>query len=255
MTRKPILLKAIHPNSGVEQAYRAALDRLLRQVRDDVLAVVELHKNQRPAPVALDSNPLADAVDQLMIQWIEKLSTLGEEVADDFVKQSARHYDWNLARQLRAAGFTVRFQMTKFTQEALQASIGMNVGLIKSIPTEYLADVSKYVYEATSAGFDAATLTHNLQHAYHIGRSRAKLIARDQTNKAHAVIEKARRKELGITKAIWRHSGGAKEPRPSHVAANGKQFEIDKGMYLDGEWVLPGEAINCGCISRSILEF
>lgn len=245
MKRKPILLKAIRPNAGIEQAYRAALDRLLREVRDDVLAVIEQHKDQRPTPIALDANPLADAIDRLMIQWIEKLSTLGDEMAGEFVRQSARNHDFNLMRQLRTAGFTVRFQMTKFTQEALQASIGMNVGLIKSIPTEYLADVSKYVYEATSAGFDAATLTHNLQHAYHIGRNRAKLIARDQTNKAHAVIEKARRQELGITKAVWRHSGGAKVPRPSHVAANGKVFEIDKGMYLDGEWVLPGQAINC----------
>ncbi|HHN9167526.1 TPA: phage head morphogenesis protein, partial [Escherichia coli] len=38
-----------------------------------------------------------------------------------------------------------------------------------------------------------------------------------------------------------------KQPRPSHVKADGKEFDLDKGLYLDGEWVLPGEAINCRC--------
>jgi uncharacterized protein with gpF-like domain len=144
--------------------------------------------------------------------------------------------------------------MTDTTREALQASMGMNVGLIRSIPSQYLAQVEKYVYEATSAGFDLATLTDNLQHTYHISRNRAKLIARDQANKANAVIEQARRKELGVKKGIWQHSSAAKEPRQSHVKAHGKEFDIDKGMYLDGKWVLPGEEINCGCTSRSIIE-
>src|SRR5690606_7800420 len=104
-------------------------------------------------------------------------------------------------------------------------------------------------------GFDLATLTDNLDHAYHIGRNRAKLIAIDQTQKVHAVMEQARRKELGIKRAVWRHSAAAKEPRKSHVAANGKEFDVDKGMLIDGEYILPGEKIRCGCTSRSLIEW
>lgn len=253
--RKPTLLRPIHPNLGVQQRYRAALNRLLRKVRDEVLAAVNLHKNAPKQPIAIDNHPLIDALDRLMINWIERLNDIGENLARDFVKSSTNHYDNNLAKQLRNAGFTVQLQLTPLVRESLQASMGMNVGLIKSIPQEYLADVQKYVYEAMAGGFDLAALTNNLDHAYHIGRNRAKLIARDQANKANAVIEQARRKELGINKAIWRHSGGAKKPRPSHVRANNKVFDADKGMFLDGEWVLPGQAINCGCVSLSVLEF
>lgn len=252
--RKPLALRAIHPNLGVQQKYRAELNRLLREVRDEVLLEVNRYKCTT-SEIALDANPLADAINRLMVRWIDRLNALGENMARNFVRRTLDHYDNNLQRQLRRAGFTVKLQLTDVTRKALQASMGMNVGLIRSIPTEYLADVSKYVYEATAGGFDLATLTHNLEHAYHIGRNRAKLIARDQANKANAVIEQARRKELGITKAIWMHSGGAKEPRPSHVKANGKTFDVDKGMYLDGEWLLPGQAINCGCVSRSVIDF
>ncbi|MFO5701646.1 phage head morphogenesis protein, partial [Klebsiella pneumoniae] len=35
--------------------------------------------------------------------------------------------------------------------------------------------------------------------------------------------------------------------QPSTVKAAGKVFELSKGMYLDGKWVMPGEEINCRC--------
>ncbi|MEG3387194.1 hypothetical protein V5H41_25765, partial [Salmonella enterica] len=31
------------------------------------------------------------------------------------------------------------------------------------------------------------------------------------------------------------------------LKANGKRFDLRKGMFLDGKWVLPGEEINCKC--------
>ena len=258
-TSKEVILRPIRPNAGVHAKYRARMDDLLRSVRNDVLAALKAYGLQRDvtqdvsALVAADAAPLVDAVTRLMIGWLEKLENLAGEIAREFVKGSARSYDGALKAQLRKSGFTVRLQLTEYTREAREASVGMNTGLIKSIPTEYLADVSKYVNEAVSAGFDLATLTNNLQHAYNISRNRAKLIARDQSNKATAAIEQARRQELGVTEAIWMHSHGAKVPRASHVKANGKRFRVSEGMLIDGEYILPGQKINCGCTSRSVL--
>ena len=66
---------------------------------------------------------------------------------------------------------------------------------------------------------------------------------------------RARQVELGITEAVWRHSGAGKKPRPKHVAASGKRYDVAKGMKIGdkGQWVLPGEEINCRCTSESIL--
>lgn len=254
ITRKSVTLRPIRPNSGLQAKYRAELNSLLRQVRDDVLAEVERYKHVPPQPVALDAHPLESAIRALMIKWISKLGDLGENIARGFIKGSLKHYDGNLKRQMRQHGFTVKLQLTDKTREALQASMGMNVGLIRSIPSQYLAQVEKYVYEATSAGFDLATLTNNLQHAYGISRNRARLIALDQSNKANAVIEKARREDLGIRRAEWIHSHAAKEPRQSHVKAHGKIFEVAKGCLIDGEYIQAGEKVRCGCVSRSIIE-
>ena len=254
--RKPILLPDFRPNAGIHARYRAELNRLLRSVRNDVLATIKAHW-QAPARVAMDNDTdaLARAIDRLMVEWIQRLTDLPEQMARRMVGETLSAYDRRLGSALRRSGMTVNLQLTDTTRQAMRAAVGMNVGLIKSIPTQYLADVQKYTWEAVEGGFDLATLTDNLQHAYHIGRNRAKLIARDQSNKVHATMEQARRQELGIKKAIWRHSAAAKEPRKSHVAANGKEFDVDKGLYLDGEWVLPGQAINCGCTSRAVIEW
>lgn len=53
------------------------------------------------------------------------------------------------------------------------------------------------------ARLDLSTLSKNLKKDYGITKRRAEFIARDQANKAHATIERAKRQELGIAKAIW----------------------------------------------------
>jgi len=36
-------------------------------------------------------------------------------------------------------------------------------------------------------------------------------------------------------------------------AANGKEYDVDKGMWLEQRWTWPGREINCRCVSRSII--
>ena len=142
-------------------------------------------------------------------------------------------------------------ELTKLTVELIEL---LDTSDIRSIGQQYLNRVEESVWRSVNAGYDMAQLTRELRRDYGISERRAAFIARDQTNKAKAAIEKARRQELGITEAIWMHSHAGKEPRPSHVAANGKRFDVSKGMYLDGKWVQPGEEINCRCTSRAVIK-
>ncbi len=67
---------------------------------------------------------------------------------------------------------------------------------------------------------------------------------------------RARYQELGITEAIWCHSAAGKEPRPSHVKAGKEKlrFDVNKGALIDGEYILPGEKINCRCFAKPVIE-
>jgi uncharacterized protein with gpF-like domain len=104
-------------------------------------------------------------------------------------------------------------------------------------------------------GGDLATLSKTIQEKYGIAYRRAALIARDQNNKAKAVYENVRRQELGIEEATWMHSSAGKEPRPTHVAMNEKRYKLGQGMWDsgEGEYVWPGQLINCRCTSRAVI--
>jgi uncharacterized protein with gpF-like domain len=98
-------------------------------------------------------------------------------------------------------------------------------------------------------------LSDQLRIRYGMTKRRAALIARDQNNKATAQLVRVRQKGIGANQAMWVHSHGGKVPRPSHVKAGADKliYEIDKGAYLDGEWVWPGTAINCRCVSKTVI--
>ncbi|MNL73442.1 Phage Mu protein F like protein [compost metagenome] len=92
-----------------------------------------------------------------------------------------------------------------------------------------------------------------MEKRYAVTKRRAALIARDQNNKATAAITRVRQQGLGIKQAKWMHSRGGKKPRQSHVEANGQLYDVDKGMYIDGAWIRPGELINCRCVAQSVI--
>lgn len=249
-----IILRPIRANLGVEAAYRKQLKKLLKEMRANVDSCLQQHY---PRGLAQDGlfDGLQISLSQLLRYWAARLEVKAEELAEIFIRQSLKHTDNAFQAALRQENIpTVQFTMDNRTRAALQAAMQSNVGLIRSIGQQYLSRVEQDVWSAVSAGYDLAQLTQTLRNSYGISERRAAFIARDQTNKAKAVIEQARRQALGITEAIWMHSHAGKTPRPSHVAANGKRFDIAKGMYLDGKWVQPGEEINCRCTSRAVIK-
>lgn len=106
---------------------------------------------------------------------------------------------------------------------------------------------------SVTAGRDLKTLTDQLQERYGVTRRRATFIATDQNNKATAQMARARQLSMGVTKARWLHVGGGKNPRHSHVEANGKVFDLSKGLKIDGKYTFPGEEPNCGCVGAPLI--
>ncbi len=105
---------------------------------------------------------------------------------------------------LRDAGWTVDLKLTARQRNTLQAVVGENVTLIKSIPEKYLADVEQRVMQSVATGRDLATVTKELESAYGITRRRAALIARTQNQMATSSLARSRQLDAGITKARGR---------------------------------------------------
>lgn len=279
MARRPKTAAAVHPNVGLRVWYTDKLQTIVRRMADDLDRTVVAAFTADDSGIAHDSpfvdkifndlpfyatdakKPSIDLLRRALNKWGKlwtvRLETMSENLAADFANKSKNVTDAALANSFRKAGLTIRFRPTKGMINAQKAVIAENVHLIKSIPAEYLTKVQNDVWRTVSkTGGDLKTLTDKLRHTYDITHNRAALIANDQNNKAKAVYEAARRTELGITQAIWMHSQGGVEPRPSHVALNGKVFDVQKGAWdsQEGEWIQPGELINCRCVSRPVVE-
>lgn len=260
LTQPDIVLRAIHPSAALEDWYRQALQRLVRRMSRSML--LHLRAAHKRGDFALDANAdgvvsLRDALEEWAPRWVSNFDKLSERVSRLFANKSASDLDRRMMRRLKDAGFAIEFKPTKAMRQAYKACVSEQVNLIKSIPAQFLKDVRTSVWHSVMAGGDLSTLTASLQKNYGVAHRRAALIARDQTAKARSVFERARRAELGITEAIWVHSGGGSEPRPEHVKWGHERarFEVKRGMWseVDKQYVFPGTPINCRCVSRAIV--
>lgn len=257
-----VVVPAVHANAGTRAWYDAQLRTIVDNAHSDLLALLHMvYATTDPADIgfATDAADRISAIEKALKKWADKWSRRFDKMSLDlaarFAAKAFRATEISMTAAFKRAGFTVEFKPTRESLQAYRVVAAENVGLIKSIPAEYLTDVQSQVWQSVKAGADMSTLSTGLRETYDVTTRRAALIARDQNNKAKAVIENTRRQQLGIRQAIWQHSSGGKVPRPTHVRANGKTFDLDVGMYDAHEKknVWPGQLINCRCTSRAII--
>jgi SPP1 gp7 family putative phage head morphogenesis protein len=251
---KQRVLMAVRPNAGLEVWYRKQLDAKIQEMQESL--VFWITARYRSTGLASDATPaqeLQKELAKLTTRWSKIFKHLASSLGERFTQKVTETGDAVLNSTLRAQGMIIPFTMSGPMRDAYEAVIGENVGLIKSIAQQHLTDVEQIVMRSVARGRDLHTLTNDLRTRYNLTRQRAALIARDQNNKATSTLQSARQQQLGIVEGVWKHSHAGKVPRPSHVKADGQRFELAKGMYLDGKWVMPGEDINCRCTWQPVI--
>lgn len=260
-------IQPVRPNRGYEDLYerrlRAWLDALHRSALRWVLAAYR----RKPPLIAQDarmsappSQPPARALrsvlKRLRAYWMTRFSAAAGELGEHFAQDVGKRSDAALRSILRRNNLSVRFRMPPELRDVMQAAVGENVSLIRTIPEQYLGRVEQAVMRSVARGRDLASLERDLNKIYRLSKRRVRLIARDQNNKATSQLTQARQLGLGIERGVWQHSHAGKEPRPTHVAMSGKEFNIAEGMYdsAEGRNVMPGELINCRCTWRPIVR-
>lgn len=125
-----------------------------------------------------------------------------------------------------------------------------NVDLVRSVGRDLHGQLADVVRTAQATGMRHEVLARRIEERFGVARSRARLIARDQTMKHLAQVQEAQQAAAGVTRYTWRHTGSERNPRPEHVARDGRVFHWSKPP-ADGH---PGHAINCRCTAEPVLE-
>lgn len=249
-------LAPVRPNEGLEAAYRKRLENLVDEMFASVFYWLKAGYKQNTPEMAADASPakaLQAITAKLAKRWQDRFDDEAKTNAEWFAQSAQDRSDRAMLHGLRKEGFSVKFKLTRSMNDVLQATTSENVGLIKSISSEFFKNIEGSVMRSVSQGRDLGGLTKELEQTYGVTHRRAAFIASSQNNMATANMLRVRQTELGIVDARWRHSAGGRHPRPEHVAANGKRYKISEGMFLEGVWTWPGIRPRCRCISVSIL--
>ena len=145
----------------------------------------------------------------------------------------------------------------------LEAAIERNVALVRDVSAQARQRIADAVFRGLTERRPAADVAKEMREAVSMARSRSQRIASDQLVKVTSALADERRREAGIGKWAWLHSG-KRHPREDHVARNGKVYAdtlSGAGGEVDGKPVLappaerPGQLPYCGCRARAVLEF
>lgn len=256
--------RPILPPKAAEVKYRRALAELVTFMQRETAAQIATAFKAQAAMTqdASFTETLAALVASLQrrfnVLFTERAGGLAEALARGVNTQSAASVGSNL-KELSGEVTLSPAIVAGAGREVLEATIKANVGLIKSIPSKYFEQIEGAVMRSIQSGNGLAELQPEIERLGVVTKERAALIARDQTSKATAALNRVRMEAVGIRKFKWLHSGGGKEPRRLHKEGlNGNIYSMDDPPVIDdrtGERGFPGQLINCRCRMVPVLEF
>lgn len=191
----------------------------------------------------------------------ELFATRAQPIAQQMASQSDKNSSGALHSSIQklSGGLSLSTSTLKGKlTEVLSATVAENVSLIKSIASKYLEGVQAAVLRSITTGNGLHDLVPYLADQKGITLRRARMIAHDQTRKAYNNLNKGRMQEIGIQEFEWLHTGGSNHPRKDHIAMSGNVYRFDNLPVIDqktGERGIPGQAINCRCRMRPVINF
>ena len=278
----PKVLAGIKPNAGLEAQYQKRLDALVIEMHNSLVYCLTAAYKAKPPEMAQDASRYSGSpamvmrrvMSRLTRRWTKRFDDMAPKLAEYFSRAQMDRTDRDLQRILKDGGIAIQWRMTAGANDVLQACIGQQTSLIKSIAQQHLTQVEGAVMRSVAAGGDLKALVDEIGPMVDLSkikmgrrpgeddkslaartRRRAAFIARDQVGKANADISRARMLSVGIRQAQWCHSRGGRDKRPSHVKASDEKliYDVEKGALIDGEYIQPNQLPGCHCFYKPVL--
>jgi len=248
LSKDRVALSPIHARLKDKEQYSASIKTIIDAINKQVIAA--LAKN----PPTNQQQYLA-IVDAAMAEFMEN-DKLGQSIST----AQADIVQGNVSKR-----FLTNFRIATGTDHLLlnvgvsadtaitQSFIRANVSLITSIPQDLNDEIHDAVTKniVQTGGFDLQSLSQTLQQRFSVSKSRANLIAFDQTGKLSGQFVQARAQTVADGNYIWQDAGD-NAVRPTHRAASGNEFSYHSPPIAIGQ--NPGEPIRCRCVALVIVK-
>lgn len=253
-------------NAGVHSRYRRELERLIRYMTTKTKAELTRffqteHAKEWYGTDASVSSQAKILTNQLTAQFEQLFGRKAKPIAESMVDNSAKASKTSLHASLQelSGGLSLSTGiLTDDLSDVVSASVTENVGLIKSIPQQYMQNVQGAMMRSITNGNGMQDLVPFLDNQEGTTLRRARLIASDQTKKVYNNINRYRMQSVGLKQFEWLHTSGEQSPRALHLELSGQVFSFDDPPVIDektGETGFPGQLINCGCRMIPVIKF
>lgn len=261
-------LTPVEPSRRIEAKYAEIINGAISKTRDSVLRLYSTSNNLKTISANLDR--LFDEMD-----WWTNLSLSMKEVMGDLDAKHRNDFYKILSDRMgiNVAGFVNENQLG----EVLDNIVFDNVEKSKIVGNELEARVREIVRRSLVGQEEKSpSLESQLKELFKGKKKNAKMIARDQTQRAVNALNQARQQAAGIKKYKWltsldnrvRHGKFiGKNKASNHRIVHGAIISWDTGKILEsinssiiGKTVKmianghPGQDYNCRCTAKPILE-
>lgn len=267
MKPQRITFGRMYPNAGYSAKYRREIRRLIKAMKQDT--IIELRQ------LSLDGMANDAKKTEVKLTLTEIMAKLRKKWYSLFEKRSRQMSKWlaetvkkrtrkDIMNQLVKMGMAYQPHFSPAQDKIIAGFVEESTQLIKTIPQDFLRGVQEEMRDMVEKG-DAHAIREMLIDEFNTEKypflaeaekaeRRADLIANDQTQKVTQEYARDNAKAYGATKAEWIHIPGEKSSRITHIEMDGKEFEIDVGLYDPdvGREVKPGELIYCRCAQSFI---
>lgn len=175
-----------------------------------------------------------------------QLKLRSEDQANNIQRFNRKGFD----RQVRTVLGVNPIMNEPYLEAQVQSFVERNAALIKDIPDQSIAKMETKLRTAIERGDSLPKVTALVKDELRIAKNRAKLIARDQTNKFMGKLTELRQTALGVEEYIWSTSRDERV-RPTHQHKQGQKIKWSKPPADTGH---PGHDINCRCVAIPVLE-
>lgn len=201
--------------------------------------------------------------DDLERAWRRLVDASGIEA---WLTRTGRELGGQQARYLeRVAGVPIN---SVANQSVLEAFRNENLDYIVSLPKSQLPKIADIVRPAQAGGQRWEDIADEIEARLGVTRNRARLIARDQTNKFNAQLTQATQEAVGVEEYVWttandyavrgRPGGEYEDSEDNHWVLHGKTFRWDNPPIVNkttGERAHPGVAIQCRCQAVPVVPY
>ncbi len=224
--------KAILPPYKAQKAYEKDLIEFIEQIEKQTNKRLKRYYDN------------TESILGFILSYAKKIP-LFEKITNSFISLIDKTHKKKFQKGLESIGFKEIIEPD--LESALNKARDTNIALIKTIP-EKLHDKLEKRLKDYFENSEGKNLQKIIEHEFSVTKSRAKLIARDQTAKVNASLNSHRARANGSIEYIWKTSRDERV-RSRHRELESKKFKWSKGSACCGH---PSDDVNCRCTARAV---